>query len=220
MLLYLFSDLDRLTPAFVQRCLFWLPQQSADYIRAVKSDYARATRTAAHLLLLHALSTWQQGTQETPLQWLPFDTLDTIARRGEQGDDSLLQPTLRHGPHGKPYLVGSDMPFFNLSHCAGAVAIALHHQEVGLDIEQRRNISQALLRKVCNDKEQQLIACADDPAMAFLHLWTRKESLVKQTGTGLTVPLPHLLDTLPPHLRQSTLFHSPTQTLLTITEVL
>ncbi len=218
MLLYLFTDLDRLTPAFVQHCLDWLPQQPADYIRAVKSPHARATRTAAHLLLLHALDRWQQGSQEEPLLWLPFDALENLARRGVQQDPALPQPTLVHGSHGKPYLVGSDAPFFNLSHCTRAVALAMHHHEVGLDIEQRRKVSPALIRKVCSEEEQIRIARADDPDLEFLRLWTRKESLVKQTGSGLTVPLPHLLDSLPPQLQQTTLFHTPTQTLLSLTE--
>ncbi len=217
MLLYLFTDLDRLSPAFVQRCLNWLPPQPASHINAVKSNHARTTRTTAHLLLLHALYNWGQGTCSQSLQWLSFEELDHIARRGEQQDLAMPQPTLHHGPHGKPYLVGDNAPHFNISHCQHAVAVAMHQHEIGIDIEQRRNVSPTLIRKVCNDDEQQQIAHADDATMEFLRLWTRKESFVKQTGTGLTVPLPHLLDSLPKHLQQATILHRPSQTLLSLT---
>ena len=80
---------------------------------------------------------------------------------------------------GKP--VSADK-FFSLSHCNGAVTIALSDKNVGVDIERVKNIDKRLIDYVASEEERDKILTDED----FFKVWTAKESLVKALGTGLT----------------------------------
>ena len=62
---------------------------------------------------------------------------------------------------------------------------ALADQPVGADVEVPRKISPSLIAYTMNDDEQSQINASPDPAMRFLHFWTRKEALLKLTGEGI-----------------------------------
>ena len=202
MLTLLFTDMASLDEAFLDRCPTGPPPRAACPSR-------RREQAAGALLLLHALALWRGGTRCLPLQEVGLSVLAAYAGHP--------LPRLLAGPQGKPALADCPGLFFNVSHCARAVALVLHDGEVGVDIECRRKVSPALIRKVCCEEEQQEIAQSPDPTLAFLRLWTCKESLVKQTGTGLTVPLPALLGSLPATLCQRTLWLPSIEGWLTVT---
>lgn len=89
-----------------------------------------------------------------------------------------------YGPHGKPYL--KQGPFFSISHCKTAVAVAIDEQhEIGIDIESIRHASEALIKRTMNEQEQALIAAAENKDCAFTDLWTQKEAILKARGTGI-----------------------------------
>lgn len=92
-----------------------------------------------------------------------------------------------YGRHGKPGLLpcgGEDGIHFNLSHSGTMAACALASCAVGVDIERTsRRVSEALIQRVCNAKEQELVH--RDP-LSFFDLWTAKEAVVKMTGEGIS----------------------------------
>lgn len=105
----------------------------------------------------------------------------------------LSRLTYTEDEYGKPSI--SEAVFFSISHTKNAIAVAISHAPVGIDVEavvsySRINDSHFLARTM-NAAEQQLITGSSDPRLAFTGLWTRKEALVKAIGTGLN------LDTLP-----------------------
>ena len=71
--------------------------------------------------------------------------------------------------------------------------MALHDAEVGIDVECRRAVSQALMERVCNAEELSLIRSSADAELAFIRLWTRKEALLKCTGVGIREDLRNIL---------------------------
>ena len=71
--------------------------------------------------------------------------------------------------------------FFNVSHCSGAVVIALSDAEVGIDAEKIRSAERSLVEYVSSEKELPFVNSDED----FFRLWTAKESLVKAQGEGL-----------------------------------
>lgn len=101
--------------------------------------------------------------------------------------------------HGKPYLdVGaSTAPVeVNLSHSGQVVCLALTAPgvPVGVDVEQRREVGWAALRRsVFSDDEWTATASADDPDRRLMDAWARKESSVKASGHGLSLPLRRVL---------------------------
>lgn len=106
-------------------------------------------------------------------------------------------PPLERGPMGKPFFAGLEGRCFNLSHSGTLALCALSDRPVGVDIQVVKHWRPGLPRKVCSDKELAWLEAEGDPWERFCVLWTLKECLVKQEGTGLNrrlsgirVPLP------------------------------
>ena len=94
--------------------------------------------------------------------------------------------TVEHDSQGAPYLPDCPEVHVSLSHCRTAVAVAVSEEgPVGIDVESRRKVSLSLMWRVCTPEEFDSVQRSDDPTMAFLRLWTRKEAVLKCRGTGI-----------------------------------
>ncbi|GJL53498.1 MAG: hypothetical protein NPIRA02_06300 [Nitrospirales bacterium] len=110
------------------------------------------------------------------------------------------------GPQGKPFLSQpSQNPplLFNLSHTQHFALYAFsRNREVGIDLEyvHRKLSYQSLIKRICSEHEQAVIAPLPLPEQqpTLLACWTRKEAYVKATGKGLSFPLQDITVTLPP----------------------
>lgn len=115
----------------------------------------------------------------------------------EFSNDEFGKPRLARFPNDRAELK------FNLSHSGSAylLGVCLRH-EIGVDIEQRRAIEDRdeLVHRFFHSNEveafQQIPESEKDEA--FLLAWTRKEAILKATGTGLTAHLDSLQVTLDP----------------------
>lgn len=93
---------------------------------------------------------------------------------------------VEHDGKGAPFLPSHPGLSVSISHCRRAVAVAVSAEgRVGIDVECRRKVGESLIGRVCTPEEQAAVRSADDPAMAFLQLWTRKEAVLKMQGTGI-----------------------------------
>ena len=98
----------------------------------------------------------------------------------------LVGSPIRFEEKGKPFVQGSK--HFSISHSGDFVGIALDDSApVGLDIEGRSDASQSLVNHVCSQPEIDFIE--KKGLDAFFEIWTKKEALIKCTGTGMTVSL-------------------------------
>lgn len=95
------------------------------------------------------------------------------------------EPTLEMRPNGKPVLVNPRGLHFNLSHCEKGAVCALAGHEIGVDIQDVRPASESLIQKTMCAEEIAFIHASEDPDRAFARLWSRKESLLKQSGEGI-----------------------------------
>ena len=87
--------------------------------------------------------------------------------------------------NGKPHLA-SGTPYFNLSHTAHCVAVAVSEQEeIGIDIEEIKPHAAGFAEKFCSEAECALIRSAADPTSELIRLWSAKEALAKQNGKGI-----------------------------------
>jgi 4'-phosphopantetheinyl transferase len=100
--------------------------------------------------------------------------------------------TLRFGrePHGRPFLLGADMPDFNLSDTRGGSVIAVVRRgRIGVDLERldRALPHRRLAQRYFAPAECEVLQAMDDDdaRAAFLRLWTAKEASCKSTGTGI-----------------------------------
>jgi 4'-phosphopantetheinyl transferase len=97
--------------------------------------------------------------------------------------------------HGKPYLdtgQGTSPVELNISHSGQIVAVALAAPgvNIGVDVEQRRMVEWVTLRRsVFTDAEWLDTESHADPSRRRMDAWARKESSVKASGHGLSLPL-------------------------------
>lgn len=90
------------------------------------------------------------------------------------------------GAHGKPYL--RNGPCFNLSHSGRFVVLAAADGDVGADIERIRPWTAAIAERCFTESERAWLGAAPDQMTAFYILWTAKESIMKASGAGFTMP--------------------------------
>ena len=103
-------------------------------------------------------------------------------------------PIFEYNEHGKPSIVGHPEIYFNLSHCKYAAVCAINDQPVGIDVESIREYKDGLVRYTMNDEEILEIESAENPASAFIRLWTMKEATMKLIGTGISNDMKTVID--------------------------
>jgi 4'-phosphopantetheinyl transferase len=97
-------------------------------------------------------------------------------------------------PHGRPRLPDSGL-HVSVAHSGDWVAVALTEvAPIGVDVEQVIDIDVSALAKSVLDTDETagLLSIRN-----FFVYWTRKESALKATGDGLTVPMNRVLVTAP-----------------------
>lgn len=106
---------------------------------------------------------------------------DTIEQHScgslSEADHSII---FHYSENGKPFL--ENGPFFSISHCKEAIAVAMDDQPIGIDIESIRNVDQDLILRTMNEEEQKQIHSNRD----FTRFWTQKEAILKMEGTGIS----------------------------------
>lgn len=102
-------------------------------------------------------------------------------------------PVFEYNEHGKPSIIGHPEICFNLSHCKEAAICAISDQPVGVDVESVRSFIESLVRYTMNEDEIRQIESSEDQAVAFIRLWTMKESAMKLIGTGISNDMKHVL---------------------------
>lgn len=191
MKLLLYTDIDQIDDALVTQVSPYLPQQRQELIQHSKAPIRRREALVGSLLLLmgiHStndmpLTQYSNLTIKESLQIIDTQSLLHTAESLIRGD--LHYPSLIKGTHGKPYIAGSNVPFFNISHCKKAVLLGMHSHEIGVDMEGSRKLSTTFKQRVFSGSELSTINRRKDPALALARLWTRKEAYLKMTGTGI-----------------------------------
>ncbi|WP_379129643.1 4'-phosphopantetheinyl transferase family protein [Paenibacillus sp. sgz500958] len=94
-------------------------------------------------------------------------------------------------PFGKPYLNNREGIHFNVSHSGNYVVCGLDDQNIGVDIEEVRDIGLDLAKSYFHIKEYAYIISQemDRQIQTLYDFWTLKESYIKYLGVGLNKPL-------------------------------
>jgi len=134
----------------------------------------------------------------SPLDQRRYATTRGLLRRILAGyldaDPSIL--SFCYSEKEKPSLAGanSDAIAFNVSHSGGVSLLAFTRgREIGVDVEQIRQDFdlEAIARRFFSEHERrEMFALVPEERFeAFYRCWTRKESYIKATGDGLSLPL-------------------------------
>ena len=124
-------------------------------------------------------------------------------------------PILQETPDGKPFLKDYPAIHFNLSHTRGVAACVVSRQPVGIDVERIRPLNNALARRVLTPAEYQHVKSSAEPDIEFIHLWTKKEALLKLIGTGIRAEL-DTVNTQDSHYRFETIINRKQQYICTL----
>jgi phosphopantetheinyl transferase len=103
-------------------------------------------------------------------------------------DNRSLENGILFQEKGKPYYK-DHVNQFNVSNSKGIVLTAFGKQEVGVDVEVLKEPRPNIYSRVFTDNEITWIEQSQDQAVEFTRLWTRKESVVKLIGGGISMGL-------------------------------
>ena len=156
----IFDDMAMCTEAEVERLMGEVSEQRRLYALRYKHLFGRWSTLKTYEMLMPLLR--EAGCPNPKAEW-------------------------QYTAEGKPYIAGG--PCFSLSHCQKGIAVAIDNSPIGIDIEQIRSYDASLAERTMNEREMAEIAASDDPAHAFIRLWTRKEAYLKWKGTGITEDL-------------------------------
>ena len=113
--------------------------------------------------------------------------------RGIDLSPEHIEQSIDSSAYGKPYLKDYPHIHFNISHCDGLVACAIADTPIGIDIEKIHPFRDSILRKVLTPSEQEFLNTFRENTDAyneiFYRFWTLKESRIKESGMGLSMPL-------------------------------
>ncbi len=104
---------------------------------------------------------------------------------------SPAQTSFGYGEKGKPYVKGYPEFHFNISHSRDIVLCAAGDTQVGADVQSLIVRPEKLVRKCLTKGEADLYHAAknEDKSSVMTVFWCRKESYMKMTGQGLSLPM-------------------------------
>ena len=91
--------------------------------------------------------------------------------------------------NGKPYCRSFPEVHFNISHSGSWVVCAVSGRSIGIDIEKIDGADMQIAKRFFTEYEYQYLQRQENKAEIFYKLWTLKESYIKCTGKGLSLPL-------------------------------
>jgi 4'-phosphopantetheinyl transferase len=102
------------------------------------------------------------------------------------GSDSFKFEKIIKDKYGKPFMLDSNFNF-NISHSGNTVVCVFSKQQIGIDIEEINDIDYSLFENVFSSRE--FAEINSQGLDKFYEFWTKKESVIKAIGKGMTIPL-------------------------------
>lgn len=163
------------------RAMVYIDESRKIKVNAAKQEKSKILCLAAGLLLSYAVYLYRKNEQRMDSMISSLDLIKLLEQfekeKGFWWDDSMK---VKETPNGKPYLVHHSGLFFNLSHSGDYVVLAFSNQEVGVDIQEWRTVSDSVYKRLLHVQESN-----ERGRESFFSLWTAKEAFVKCTGEGL-----------------------------------
>lgn len=161
-MIFYFSDYNKIDQKKLDELLIFLPEKRVEKVRKYRFIKDKISCTIAYLLFLYG---YQKITGNTDI------------------------PEWDISENGKPFLALRPDLHFNVSHCDGAAVCAFSDKPIGIDIQNKREIKDNVIKKVCSDSEIDSIKKANDEALEFCRIWTIKEAITKLSGDGIACDL-------------------------------
>lgn len=175
---------------FLNAAIPLLTQERRERILNYKNHSDKVTGAAAELLLGFAIDEQIMSgdslfTDKEPQRGV---TLRPVKWRKLTAGASGLAYTITWSDKGKPVFAEPGAPYFSISHTDNIAAVVISDAPVGIDIEGKNSINEALVKKAFSESDAEWILSADDEesrSRRFLRAWTLKESYVKMLGESI-----------------------------------
>jgi phosphopantetheinyl transferase len=95
---------------------------------------------------------------------------------------------ISYGDKGKPFFENGNI-FFNISNTKNTVILVVSNAEIGVDLEFSRSPKKNIYSRVFCSEEIAFLEASTNETYEFIRLWTRKESVVKLFGGGISMGL-------------------------------
>ena len=164
----------------------------------IKHQIKRRAGMAAALLFQYAVARQYEAEQceiaqfKTAANAPEFEEVDFANVIEYLKIHDLKLPKIQYGPKGKPYVKENrwnGKPFYyNLSHSGNLVACVISDAEVGIDVQECKDIGflQMAGKYYAPEEVSFMVQCPQDECKReFYRLWTRKEAYGKMTGEGV-----------------------------------
>lgn len=98
---------------------------------------------------------------------------------------------IEKNPYGKPYFAGIHMLHYNISHSGRFVLCGISNQELGVDIEEIKELHMDIAKRCFTKQEYESMLNVNENEVKklFYTYWTLKESYIKYDGRGLSIAL-------------------------------
>lgn len=187
----LFDDMTQCTAEEVERLTWLVSEQRREQAMRYKYIFGQFTCLKSYCMLLELLRKYQWiGANECPdFAVNAYGKPRLVDTNGNLTTEN--EASCRSGQEGRRLE-------FSISHCKKGILVAIDRQPIGVDIESVRRVDEALIQHTMNSREVEEIHASDNPDMSFTRLWTQKEAVLKQRGTGINCDLRNVL-TAPLH---------------------
>lgn len=106
---------------------------------------------------------------------------------------NLNELRISKNEYGKPYFSNCNDIHFNISHCTNMAVCCIDNNNIGIDVEDIKNLNKYAFNKVLSEFEKCQVDKAIDKNKEFFRFWTLKESFVKNIGVGISYPLKEII---------------------------
>jgi len=161
-MLYIFDKINLLDDDFPERNASLLSEERKTKFRRLRSSENKKASVSVYLLL-------------------------RLALLKEFGITDIVE--FSYAKNRKPFLRNFPKIHFNLSHSQDVAACVISDVEVGVDVQQIRNVKENVAKRVLTDKEFDEYKSAQSQNEYFCKIWTIKESFLKWSGQGITTEL-------------------------------
>ncbi len=106
----------------------------------------------------------------------------------EMGFSKHCLDKIKTNENGRPYV--DHLPDFNLSHSGDSIVCAINTTgRIGVDVEKISDIDMIPYKEFMSIEEWKEIQTSNKNKKTFYDFWTKKESIIKADGRGMTIPL-------------------------------
>ena len=177
------GDIGTIDQETADRLFACLGEERKERVTRYKREKDRLLGIGAGALLSLAVSERLQREAGAEMLLIEVDFSSLVT----DGFPSPAELETGKGEHGKPYLKKHPEFHYNLSHSGTKVMLACSDSEIGCDIEKIGPVRERVVKKAFAPAERAYVDAAEgtERDRRFTEVWTRKESFLKASGTGI-----------------------------------